>query len=107
MSKNKYLQQIVQRVTQSLHPVAIVLFGSHAYGIPNDDSDWDILVVTKTEKSYRERIRQMDELFLDRTQPMDFVVRTPKEIKERIQKGDFFLEEIMNKGKVLYGRRTI
>jgi hypothetical protein len=33
--------------------------------------------------------------------PLDLIVRRPKEVKERIEKGDFFLRSILKKGKKL------
>jgi hypothetical protein len=31
------------------------------------------------------------------------VVYTPKELQERLALGDFFIQEVLEKGKVLYG----
>jgi hypothetical protein len=31
-------------------------------------------------------------------------VRTPEEIKQRLEIGDYFMQEIMERGKVLYER---
>ncbi|MEK7396962.1 MAG: nucleotidyltransferase domain-containing protein [Candidatus Poribacteria bacterium] len=39
------LNEIVQRLVDALHPEKIYLFGSHAYGQPNDDSDVDLFIV--------------------------------------------------------------
>jgi hypothetical protein len=36
--------------------------------------------------------------------PMDIIVRTPAEMAEQLAMGDFFLAEILEKGKVLYRR---
>ena len=56
------LNEIVQRLVNALHPEKIYLFGSHAYGQPNDDSDVDLLIVvndsdlpprTRTVEGYR------------------------------------------------------
>lgn len=105
MSKHQYLQQVVQRIANTFHPISIILFGSYAYGTPSIHSDLDILIVTRTKNTSEERHQQVQELFRERTVPMDFVIRTPKEIRQRIQRGDFFLEEIIHKGKILYGRR--
>ena len=39
------LAAIVHRIVAVLHPEKIILFGSHAYGRPSDDSDVDLLVI--------------------------------------------------------------
>ena len=35
---------------------------------------------------------------------MDVIVRTPKEVEERISINDFFIMELLDKGRVLYER---
>jgi hypothetical protein len=36
---------------------------------------------------------------------MDLLVRTPQQVQRRVEQGDFFMREIMEKGKVLYEAR--
>ena len=43
------IKQQVQNLA-SLMPTKVILFGSYAYGEPNDDSDIDLLVVIVTGK---------------------------------------------------------
>jgi len=37
--------------------------------------------------------------------PMDFVVKTPSEVSERLAIGDPFVKKIIEKGKILYERK--
>jgi len=41
----KLLDETIRRIVASLHPEAIYLHGSHAYGQPHEDSDVDLFVV--------------------------------------------------------------
>ena len=34
--------------------------------------------------------------------PMDLLARTPRQVRERLAMGDFFMRDILRKGKVLY-----
>ena len=34
--------------------------------------------------------------------PMDIIIRTPLEIFEALEKGDLFIREIMEKGRIIY-----
>lgn len=43
------IQEFVARVASRFHPSRIILFGSHAYGLPSADSDVDLLVVMPHE----------------------------------------------------------
>ncbi|MBI3740173.1 MAG: nucleotidyltransferase domain-containing protein [Chloroflexi bacterium] len=36
--------------------------------------------------------------------PVDIIVKTPKELEDDLSSGDFFVEEIFTKGRVLYER---
>lgn len=95
----------VKRIAETLHPEKIILFGSYAYGTPTPDSDVDLLVVMKGDEPEVERYLAVSRLLRPRPFAVDILVRTPQEIKAAIRKGDFFIEEIATRGKVLYERR--
>ena len=50
------LQQIIRRLIEGYQPQRIILFGSLAYGEPDEDSDIDLLVVKETTESPPERL---------------------------------------------------
>ncbi len=80
-----FLKQAVRRVVSAFPQVRrIVLFGSYASGKPTKDSDLDFLVVMPTRKRWSDRVRSLQALFPERPIPIDFVVRTPEEIRERL-----------------------
>jgi len=39
---------------------------------------------------------------IDTPVPLDLLVRTPKQISRRLAMGDFFISEIVERGKVVY-----
>ena len=81
----------------------IVLFGSYASGKPTRDSDLDFLVVMPTCKRWSDRVRSLHAFFPERLLPIDFVVRTLGEIRERLT--SYFCpstREVLKTGKVLY-----
>jgi len=104
VSVGKSLRPAIQRIVQELNPEKIVLFGSYAYGIPNPHSDVDLLVIMKTKASLKERSWEVSRLLLPRPFPVDILVKTPQEVKNGLERGDFFLKEILTRGKVLYDR---
>jgi len=90
-----------KRIVEQFGPERVILFGSYAYGQPNEDSDVDLLVVTMKGKravpgagEIRTRIQAPF--------PLDLLVRDAGEIQKRIAWNDFFLDEIMKKGIVLH-----
>ena len=94
----------MRRIADALHPEKIILFGSHAYGQPSQDSDVDLLVVLKTRASPKERYLTVCRLLRPRPFAVDLLVKTPQEIKTALKRGDFFIEEIVTHGRVLYER---
>ena len=94
--------RFAREVAERFRPDKIILFGSHAYGTPRDDSDVDILVVmpARNQLDQAGRIR----LAVPRAFPMDLIVRTPENLRWRLEEGDWFLREIVSRGKVLYDK---
>lgn len=98
----RLIRRFARQVAERFQPEKIILFGSYAYGTPHADSDVDILVViqARNELSQAFRIR----CAIETTFPLDLVIRTPENLKWRLEEGDWFLREIVAKGKVLYAQ---
>lgn len=104
VSVGKSLPPAIQKIVDELKPEKIILFGSYAYGKPTPHSDVDLLVVLKTNLTLKERSWKVSRLLLPRPFPVDILVKTPKEIEKALKSGDFFMQEIFTRGKVLYER---
>ncbi len=98
------LPQVVQRIVDVLQPEKVVLFGSYAYGTPTPDSDVDLLVVMETSAPSVERYVAVSRLLRPRPFPVDIIVKTPAELQDALDSGDFFMREIVSRGMVLYER---
>ncbi|MGD9101781.1 MAG: nucleotidyltransferase domain-containing protein [Anaerolineae bacterium] len=98
------LKDVTGRIVDAFAPQRIILFGSHAYGQPNSDSDVDLLVVMESDERPAARATRVSRLLRPRPFPMDIVVRTPQEIQERLESGDYFMREVLERGRVLYER---
>ncbi len=99
------LRAITQRIVEAVHPDKIILFGSYAYGEPTLDSDIDLLVIMRSRKRAIERTQMISDLFPRRYFGMDIFVRTPAEVRTQLTLGNYFIQEIVQKGKVLYERQ--
>ena len=98
----RVIRRYARAIAQRFQPDRIILFGSFAYGTPHADSDVDLLVImpARSQHSQAYKIR----LAFAAPFPMDLIVRTPENMKWRLEEGDSFLREIVSKGKVLYKR---
>jgi len=100
----KQLEKITQKIVHEFKPEKIILFGSYAWGKPGPDSDVDLFVVIDTNQSTRKTARHIDRSLFPRPFPMDLIVYTPAKVRERLKMGDFFIEDVISKGEVLYGK---
>lgn len=99
------IDDVVRQIVEKFKPNKIILFGSYAYGIPTQVSDVDLLVVM--DSSIKEnRLSITIRRAINYHFGLDLIVKTPKSISSRIEMGDFFLKEILQKGKVLYEQDT-
>src|SRR4028118_330834 len=101
MKVNAQIKNLCRQIVENFHPQKIILFGSHAYGKPNADSDVDLLVVMPFEcRSVEQAIKIRQNIYLE--VPLDLMARTPSQIEERIGLGDFFIKDIIERSKILY-----
>ncbi len=101
MTNQQQIKKIAKRIEKKYKPEKIILFGSYAWGKPTKDSDVDLLIVKNTKKNFFQRLFEVRQI-TDGEMPLDILVRTPSEVKKRLKLGDFFYEDIINKGKFIY-----
>ncbi|MBI3732254.1 MAG: nucleotidyltransferase domain-containing protein [Chloroflexi bacterium] len=99
------LAEITQRLIDEFQPEQVILFGSHAWGTPHDDSDLDLLVIIPTSSlSEYERMvcasRAIGELLV----PADILVKTRAEFEFFRDVPASLEHAISEQGKVLYER---
>jgi predicted nucleotidyltransferase len=97
----QHIQTLAAQIGRLFRPEQVLLFGSYAYGQPTPDSDVDLLVIMKT------RLRPVEQAVAIRqavhcSLAMDLMVRTPEQLEERLRLGDYFLQEIVRRGIILY-----
>jgi predicted nucleotidyltransferase len=94
------IKRFARKIAAKFRPHKIILFGSYAYGKPHNESDVDLLVVMPASDVVNMAIRIS--LAFEREFSYDLIVRTPKQIKQGFLDNDWFLREIVERGKVLY-----
>jgi predicted nucleotidyltransferase len=79
----------------------IILFGSQAYGKPDKDSDFDLLIIMNSADFDRNKAAEIRQYLYEEFGtpfPIDIIVRTSEQIEKRIQAKDYFIKEIVEKG---------
>jgi len=94
------IRRLARAIAERFQPEQIILFGSYAYGEPNPDSDVDVLVVMPARNEIDQSVRIT--LAVDAPFPLDLIVRTPKNLRWRLEEGDWFLRGVVGRGKLLH-----
>ena len=103
--KNRVLGKL-----KAIDPSKVIIFGSHAYGIPDDDSDIDLLVVTQDEfmpKTFSDKMTiylAVSEALseIEKDVPIDLIVHTKTMHAKFIAMDGMFARKILSQGDVLY-----
>jgi predicted nucleotidyltransferase len=95
------ISELAERIAREFHPRQIILFGSSALGNATEDSDIDLLVIMPTGGSGLRKAAEIMNQISPRV-PVDLIVRDPEDVQRRLEANDFFLREVVEKGKILY-----
>jgi len=104
----EFKHEIVDRLAP-LNLDKVILFGSFAYGTPNEDSDIDLYVVTKDEY-IPQNFKENSNLYLSISKPLrdlrskvaiDLIVHTKSMSEKFIQLNSSFSKELLSNGKVI------
>ncbi len=110
MVKNKAVEKLISEVVDKIkaeyEPEKIILYGSYAYGKPTRDSDIDLFIIKETNKDRIDRYVEVKRMIYrpERRISVSPVVYTPREVAERVEIGDDFVQEVLTRGEVLYAR---
>ncbi|MBI4829571.1 MAG: nucleotidyltransferase domain-containing protein [Nitrospinae bacterium] len=95
------IRKLSRRIAREFNPDRIILFGSYAVGSPTEDSDVDLLVVMPYRgKSVRKACEILNRV--STTLPVDLLVRSPSEMRQRLAWNDYFLTDVVRHGRTLY-----
>ncbi|MCW5551019.1 MAG: nucleotidyltransferase domain-containing protein [Verrucomicrobiae bacterium] len=99
------LEPFVRAIVDQVHPEKIILFGSYAYGEPNEHSDVDLLVIRRnivSEKASNLEIRHAFDSVPGPLFSFTILSKTPERIANRLAIKSPFYQDIVGKGVELY-----
>jgi len=98
------IRRTVAKIVAEYRPCKVILFGSYANGMPDSDSDVDLLIIKETDARPIDRRLTVARLAADpaRSIPFEPLVLTPTEVRSRLAFGDQFIQHIVEEGEVLY-----
>jgi predicted nucleotidyltransferase len=101
MPTMEHIKELSVEIGREFHPDRVILFGSHARGAANADSDVDLLVIMPFEGKPIQKYAEI-RMKLRPPFPLDLLVRTPAKVDERLAMDDDFMKEVLHEGIVLY-----
>jgi predicted nucleotidyltransferase len=99
------LETMTQRLVAEFEPEEIILFGSQAWGTPDDDSDVDLLViVSDSDLSPSRRAQKAHRCLGGLGVSKDVLVKTRREVERSRQVRTSLVSQILERGRVLHAR---
>lgn len=105
MIKHTTIQEITQRLIKTYNPQEIYLFGSYAWGQPDEDSDLDFLIIIdKFTKDHYHTLLDGHKALQDLPIAKDILVVSREDFEKKSTDRSQFLYKIKNKGKKIYAK---
>lgn len=101
MIEQNQIEFLIEQIAREFQPERIILFGSYASGTPQEVSDVDLLVVLPFEGKATLKALDIRNKVRPRI-PVDLIVRSPQQIQDRLENHDWFIRDIVEKGRTLY-----
>lgn len=102
MINSNQIEDVKYRLVKEFNPKKIYIFGSYAWGHPNEESDLDIMIIIdKIEdriKAMRNGIKALRGLKISK----DLIVETEEEFKSYSKENYRIENEILKKGVLIY-----
>jgi len=98
------LETAVDRLKTEFQPEEIYLFGSHAWGTPNEDSDVDLMVIVpRSEERSTRRMQRAHRCLGDLDMSKDVFIQTRAEFDRYRHLRSSIQHQILSRGRKLYG----
>lgn len=105
MINNTIIEEVKNRLIATYNPLEIYIFGSYAWGKPEEDSDLDLLVIIDEYKkdhykTVSDGYKSLDGLGIYK----DIIVYTKKEFDAACTDTSTLCNKIIHKGKKIYAK---
>jgi len=98
------IEKMAARIAEEYHPEEIILYGSQATGGAKPDSDIDLFVVKKTQENFFTRCSAVKRIVRELRGKIEVspIVFTPEEVLLQLDRGNRFIQQILERGIQLY-----
>ncbi len=96
------IEEIVRRVTNAVHPLRVILFGSAARGEMSPESDVDLLIVVPDGTRRRDASRKAYRALSGLGVAKDVIVVTENDVKEFGESPSLVIKPALEEGREVY-----
>jgi uncharacterized protein len=100
------IKRIARTIVSAISPEKIVLFGSLAYGSPDNSSDVDLLIIWDAPLNQHEKNVRIRRLFPTRDFALDILTFSSSEAAGLLEVKGSLVHTAMTKGITLYERQA-
>ncbi len=100
------IYKVAMLIATEVNAERVILFGSHARGEANENSDVDFMIIAESNMPRFKRTRELYKLFKPYPFGMDLIVYTPQEFERGKRSPVSFVSTVLREGKTLYVRRN-
>ena len=109
MYSNEEINQMIYLIADIADPDKIILFGSYVYGVPNEKSDIDLLVIKNDKELSRDEHAELGVAVYEKRKQYnihtryDVFFRTDQQVQKSAESGGAFFDAL-DRGRVVYVR---
>jgi len=105
MISQQIIEEVKQKLIKTYKPLEIYIFGSYAWGCPNEESDLDLLVIIeKDDKNRYETLVQGHKALMYMNIAKDILVLTQEEFAKYSDDRRMLYFKIKREGTKIYAR---
>ena len=103
---NTLIEEIKKRLIATYNPSQIYIFGSYAWGMPDEDSDLDLMIIVPQSDNPKIHQRTFDGYMAlaDIPAPKELIILTEDEFNERSSNENYLAYKVKNHGTCIYTR---
>ena len=106
MVNEQDIVKVAELIGKTIDAERVILFGSHARGEADENSDVDLMIIAESELPRFKRSRKLYKIFRPYQFGMDLVVYTPYEVEKGMGSPVSFVSHVLREGKTIYVRRN-
>ena len=103
---SEQIEEAKRRLVEAYHPTRIYIFGSYAWGKPNEDSDLDLMIIVPSSDNPKPHLRSYDGYMAlgGIGFPKELIVLTEEEFASRSVNEVYLAFKVKNEGICIYSR---